>query len=110
MAAMGSAGAAAGWLAVTSPLELQILEGGTLIGTTSAARVMLPAGRHDLVLAASALGFQTSISTEIRAGRTSSATVTIPNGSLSQKLPWAGVHRRSRRRHDRCQSRGRSGL
>jgi len=92
MAAMGAAGVAAGWLSVTSPLELQILENGTLIGTTSAARVMLPAGRHDLVLSSSAVGFQTSISTDIRPGRTATATVTVPNGSLSlNALPWANV-------------------
>jgi serine/threonine-protein kinase len=92
MAALGAAGVAAGWLSIASPVELQILEGGTLIGTTSAARVMLPAGRHDLVLSSTALGFQTPLSTEVRAGRTSTATVTIPNGSLSlNALPWANV-------------------
>jgi hypothetical protein len=92
VAAMGSAGLAAGWLTVNSPIELQILEGGSLVGTTSASRVLLPAGLHNLVLANSAFGFQTTLSADVKLGKTTALTVAVPNGSLSlNALPWANV-------------------
>jgi len=92
MASLAPAGTAAGWLSVTVPLELQVSEAGSLLGSTSAARLMLPAGRHDLELTSAAFGFRTTLSIDIQAGRTVTATVTVPNGSLSiNASPWANV-------------------
>jgi len=92
IAALAPSGGAAGWLSITVPLDLQILEGGNLLGTTSAARIMLPAGRHELDLTNAAIGFQTKLTVEIPPGKTATASVTIPNGSLSlNALPWANV-------------------
>jgi hypothetical protein len=92
VAAFAPAGAAAGWLAITSPVELQVRENGTLIGTTGVARLMLPAGRHDLELSNPTLGFTTGVAVDIQPGKTATSTVTLPNGSLSiNALPWANV-------------------
>ncbi len=92
MVALAPAGTAAGWLSFSGPLDLQVFEGGSLIGTTSAARLMLPAGQHTLELANGTLGFRTTLSVDVQAGKTVTATVAMPNGSLSiNALPWANV-------------------
>jgi hypothetical protein len=92
MATLTPAGAVAGWLAITVPLELQVLEGGNLLGTTSAAKLMLPAGHHDLELTNAAVGFRTTVPVDIQPGKTVTTTVTVPNGSVSiNALPWANV-------------------
>jgi PEGA domain len=92
MAGLAPAGAVAGWLTIPAPFELQVLEGGSLIGTTSTARLMLSAGHHDLVLKNTTLGFETKASVDIQAGKTLTTPIVVPNGSLSvNALPWATV-------------------
>jgi hypothetical protein len=92
VASVSPAGATGGWLTIDSPLELQVLEAGDVVGTSRAARLMLPAGRHELVLSAPAYDFQTSIAAQITAGRTLTVPVAIPNGTLSiNAAPWADV-------------------
>ena len=92
VAALAPLGAAAGWVTITAPVELQVLEGGALLGTTSTSRLMLPAGKHQLELASAALSFQTSIAVDVQPGKTATSNVALPNGSLSiNALPWANV-------------------
>ena len=92
MAALPTPVAGAGWVTISSPVELQILEGGSVIGTTGMARLMLPAGKHDLMLANAALGFQSPLHVDVSSGKTATSTVTLPNGSVSiNALPWAAV-------------------
>jgi len=84
---------AGGWITFkSSAADLQVREKGEIIGTTSASRLMLPAGRHDLELVSEALEFRTSISVQVKPGTTTSAAVSLPNGSLSVNAsPWAEV-------------------
>jgi hypothetical protein len=92
MAALATAGTAGGWARIESTIELQVYDDGQLIGTTSASRLMLPAGRHELEVANAALEFRAPIRVEIQPGRTTPVPVPIPNGSLSiNALPWAEV-------------------
>ena len=92
VAALAPSGTVAGWLTITTPFELQVLEGGSLLGTTSTPKLMLAAGHHDLVLRNTTLGFESKIPVEIQTGKTLTAPVTVPNGSLSvNALPWATV-------------------
>jgi PEGA domain-containing protein len=93
MAAMTNAtGAAAGWAAIKSPIELQIFEAGKLITTSATPRFMLPAGHHDLEVANADVEFRVPLRVEIEPGKTFTASVAIPNGSLSiNALPWAEV-------------------
>ena len=92
MATLAPAGATGGWLSIDVPVDLQVYEGATLIGTTRAERLMLPAGRHQLRLASTALNFETAVVVDIQAGRTVTTRVTIPNGTISlNALPWANV-------------------
>ena len=83
---------AAGWLTLASPVELTLAEDDQIIGTTRAARVMLPAGTHNLVLANPALEFQTAMVVRIEGGKTLKQAVALPSGSLSiNAVPWANV-------------------
>jgi hypothetical protein len=92
LATLMAPGSGAGWVTLASPVELQVLEGGVVIGTTTAARLMMPAGRHDLVVSSAALGFQAPIRVDVLAGKSGITTVHVPNGSVSiNALPWATV-------------------
>jgi hypothetical protein len=82
----------AGWVSIHSPLDLQIREGDSLLGATSADRLMMPSGRHVLGLSNADAGFQTTLTVVVDPGKMAIATVAIPNGSLSlNALPWANV-------------------
>ena len=83
---------AGGWLAVASPVALTIRENGRVVGSTEVERLMLPAGEHELQLSNELLGFQTTRSIRIEAGKTAALKVEPPNGSLSiNAQPWAEV-------------------
>jgi hypothetical protein len=83
---------ARGWLTVESPLELQVLEGNTLVGTTKGERIMLSPGSHTLRFVSAALDFEASVRVEVPAGRGVTTRVPAPSGTLSlNALPWANV-------------------
>jgi hypothetical protein len=90
--AAAPAAVSAGWVSIRSPLELQVREGDSLLGATSADRLMMPSGRHVLTLSNADAGFQTTLTVVVDAGKTATSTIAIPNGSLSlNALPWASV-------------------
>ena len=83
---------AAGWIVVTSPVTLQLREGGKLIGTSESDRVMLAAGDHDIEFANEALGFSARRTLKVTPGKTTAVKMDLPNGSLSiNAQPWAEV-------------------
>jgi hypothetical protein len=90
--AASPSGPAAGWLSVSSPVTLQVVEGNEIIGTTASAKIMLPAGKHNLVLSNEALGFSERRTVQLNAGSTASVKVDLPNAPLSiNAVPWAEV-------------------
>lgn len=87
-----SAAASGGWLSVASPFELKIREGGKLLGSTDAERLMLPAGEHALEFVNETLGFQTKRTVKVDAAKTASLKIDAPNGVMSiNAQPWAEV-------------------
>lgn len=86
------AGFTSGWLALSSTIPLQILEKGTVIGTTESPRILLPTGSHELELVNSELGYQTTRTVQIAAGQTATVTVRPPTGVISiNAVPWAEI-------------------
>lgn len=86
------AGPLAGWLTVSAPVPLQIREDGEIIGTSAASKIMLPAGRHDLVLVNDAIGFSEKRTVQVDPRSNASVKVDLPNAPLSiNALPWAEV-------------------
>ncbi len=91
-ASPATGGPAAGWLTVTSPITLQIVEGGDVVGSSASSRILLPAGRHDLRLVNDAVGFAERRVVEIRPGGNASLAVKVPKVSLAiNAVPWAEV-------------------
>jgi PEGA domain len=83
---------AGGWLAVSSPVALQLREGGKVIGTTDAERVMLPSGEHNLELVNESLGYVAQRRVTIAAGKTARLAIDVPKGTLSVNAqPWADI-------------------
>lgn len=86
------AGPTAGWLTVNSSIPLEILEGSSIVGTSQAAKIMLPVGRHELRFTNSSLGFSDRKVVEVRPGSTAAVRVDLPNAPLSiNAQPWAEV-------------------
>ena len=83
---------AAGWLAVASPIDLQLYEGESLVGSSRMPRVMLPAGARTLRLVNAETGFETTAKVQIRAGAETRLPVKLPSGRVSvNAVPWAEV-------------------
>jgi hypothetical protein len=88
----GNPAGAVGFVAISAPIELQVFEGDSLVGSSRNQRIMLMPGRRALRLANPALGFERVIEVAVEAGATSKVTVPVPNGSLSvNAVPWAEV-------------------
>jgi hypothetical protein len=92
---LGAAAAGApvsGWITVTAPINVQIFEGGQLLGSSLIDRIMVSAGRHDVEVVNEALGFRVSRSVQVAPGKVSQIAVEVPNGMLAlNAIPWAEV-------------------
>ena len=92
MPASTGASFASGYLTIQSPLALQVMEKGALLGTTDMPRIMVSAGEHELELVNSALGYRATRTVTVAAGQTATFSVIPPRGTLSiNALPWAEV-------------------
>ena len=90
--AEANGGPVSGWATVKSPVSVEVREGGKLLGTSDADRLMLATGRHELELANSVLGYRASRSVQVAAGKTIEIVVTLPNGIVNLNAsPWAEV-------------------
>jgi hypothetical protein len=82
----------AGWLVVASPFPVDIIERDQVIGTSGTAKIMVPAGRHDVVLRNDIVGYAAPRTIEVDEGRVASVEVTPPTGLLNvNATPWADV-------------------
>jgi hypothetical protein len=83
---------ASGWLALSSPVPAQVIENGTVVGTTDAPRLLLPTGRHDLEIKNASLGYSVQRTVHIAAGQTTSIKLDAPRTPVHiNALPWAEV-------------------
>ena len=81
-----------GWVSVTSPFPVDLLEYGEVVGTSGSTKVMLPAGRHDVVLRNTTLGYDSPRSIHVFAGGVETINVVAPNSPLNvNAVPWAEV-------------------
>ncbi|MGE3707378.1 MAG: PEGA domain-containing protein, partial [Vicinamibacterales bacterium] len=97
-AATSTAGLAAGsvvapgWLAVRSPIALEVRDGDRVIGSSAERRMALPPGRYQLELSNDALAFRVTRAVQISSGQTVPLSVEVPTGLLAvNALPWADV-------------------
>ena len=84
--------AAAGWIRLDVPAEVQVFENGRRIGASDLERIMLPVGRHDLEFVNNALGFRVYRAVQVSAGQVTSVRLEWPRGSMAiNAIPWAEV-------------------
>jgi hypothetical protein len=87
-----AAGASGGWLTVHTPIEMEILQDGRILGNTRMERVMLPVGSHRIEFANANLEVSLARTVQIAAGKTMSLAIPLPSGRLSvNAVPWAEV-------------------
>jgi PEGA domain len=82
----------AGWVAVASPFPVDVVEHNEVVGTSGTAKIMLAAGKHDVVLRNQSLGYETPSTITVAPGRIVSLEVDPPKGLLNVNArPWADV-------------------
>src|SRR5207247_10469529 len=82
----------AGWRSVSAPFDLQIMEGTDVIGSGGASKLMLAAGRHEVLLVNRTLEYQETRKIEITPGKVTSVRVDPPQAMLRPNArPWADV-------------------
>lgn len=81
-----------GWLSLAAPVEMQVYEGGQLLGSSQSDRIMVSAGKHDLEVVNDRLGYREARSVQVAAGKVSTIRVDLPSGTIAlNALPWADV-------------------
>ena len=91
-ALVGTASQRNGGLRLSSPIELHVLDGERVLGSSGDGPIVAAAGRHEFEFVNSAIGYRTRRVVEIKAGQITSVTMTVPNGTLNiNAVPWAGV-------------------
>jgi len=82
----------AGWVAVASPFPVEMLEHDEVVGTSGAAKIMLAAGTHEVLLRNESLGFQAARTITVAPGRVTPVAINPPKGLLNVNArPWADV-------------------
>jgi hypothetical protein len=81
-----------GGFRITSPIELHVLDGERVVGSSTSGPIMAPAGRREFEFVNSVIGYRVRRAIDVRAGQIVSFTIPIPNGMLNvNATPWAGV-------------------
>lgn len=81
-----------GGIRFSSPIELKVLEGDRVLGSTADGPIVAAAGTHDLDLINTTFGYKARQTVTITAGQITSLSITPPNGRVSiNALPWAQV-------------------
>ncbi len=88
----GSGAPISGWVAVSAPVEVQIFEGGRLLGTSQSDRIMVSAGAHDIEVVNDTLAFRMTRTVQVPPGRVAAFKVDLPKGVIHlNAIPWAEV-------------------
>jgi hypothetical protein len=83
---------APGWVAISSPAPVEVLEHGRVIGASWNGGVRLPPGRHDLRIVNRASGIDAEQTLDIPAGSTTSMVLDAPPSLVAiNAVPWAAV-------------------
>ena len=81
-----------GWIAVSSPVPVELYENGRLLGTSQSERLMVSAGRHEITVANDALGYRFVRTVQVPAGKIAPIKIELPKGSMAiNAVPWAEV-------------------
>lgn len=81
-----------GGLRLSAPVEVQVLEGERVLGSSADGPIVTTAGRHELDFINSAIGYRSRQVVDIKAGQIVKMAVAPPDGRVSANAsPWAQV-------------------
>jgi serine/threonine protein kinase len=81
-----------GGLKINSAIDIQVLEGDRVLGSSADGPIVASAGRHEFDFINPAFGFRSRQQVEIRSGQIINLNVTPPGGRVSvNAIPWAQV-------------------
>ena len=81
-----------GGFRVSSPVEVHVLDGERVLGSSEDGPIIAPAGRHEFEFVNSLIGYRVRRVVDIKPGEITALPVTVPNGTLNiNALPWAEV-------------------
>jgi hypothetical protein len=81
-----------GGVLLQTPVELKVLQGDRVLGSTADGAIIMRAGTHQLDLINTALGLRMRQFVTFRAGQITNLNVTLPTGQVSANAqPWANV-------------------
>ncbi len=81
-----------GWIAIASPIEVQLFEGGKLLGSNLSDKIMVASGSHQIDLVNEALGYRATRNVSVTPGKVEAVNVKLPMGSIAiNAIPWAEV-------------------
>lgn len=81
-----------GWIAVNAPVDVQLFEGGRLLGSSRSDRIMVSVGRHELEVVNDALGYRSTHNIQVTPGQVANVRLDWPKGTIAlNALPWADV-------------------
>jgi serine/threonine protein kinase len=81
-----------GGMKINSPIDIQVLEGDRVLGSSADGPIVASAGRHELDFINPAFGFRTRQQVDIKPGQIINLNVTPPGGRVSvNAIPWAQV-------------------
>jgi len=81
-----------GGFRISAPVEVHVLDGERLLGSSADGPIIAAAGRHEFEFVNSAIGYRARRVVDVKAGEITSVSVTVPNGTLNvNATPWAAV-------------------
>jgi hypothetical protein len=81
-----------GWVAIASPIEVQLFESGKLLGSNQSDRIMVASGTHQFDLVNEALGYRVTRNISVTPGKVETLNLKLPMGSIAiNAIPWAEV-------------------
>ena len=82
----------AGWLSIASAIDVDVFDGGVLVGSSRMPRIMLEAGLRTLELVNEQAGFRNTREVRISSGKVEQIAVDLPVGTIHiNAVPWAEV-------------------
>jgi serine/threonine protein kinase len=87
-----TAASGAGWIVLSSPVDVQLFEGGRLLGNKQTGRIALTVGKHQIEVVNESLGYRHSRTVDVKSGESATIKVELPKGTIAlNALPWAEV-------------------
>jgi len=81
-----------GGFRISSPIELHVLDGERLLGSSQDGPIIVRAGRREFDFVNSVIGYRVRREVDVKAGQITAVSVAIPNGRLNvNATPWASV-------------------